>query len=601
MLAMRPSRVLLAAVLAIAAPLSASIDLPRDGDRWTRLDLDDYVIYSAASDRVTRDVAERLQLMRDGLAMITRLTVHPARPVTVLVFPNERAFAPFRDAAMGRKMSHVGGVFLSGGGADYILINADRDGGIDRSVYHELTHSFTYNTAGALPLWFMEGLAEFYSTFEPYRGNQLRVGMPVAEHLEWLRSRGLMPLVRLFAVDRNSSEYSEQYRAGDFYAQSWLLVHYLMIGNPDRNKQLGPFLTLLAAKEPMDSAFEKAFGGKYAQLDNELRRYLSQPTMNVLMYTPAEKHIITIADPKPAARDDVLTTLGTLLVHSSGRADAKAFLDAAIASNPKTGDAYAGLGMLAGINGSDPGKLFDKAVELGTNDANAYIAVGHTELTRLGGMSPATIATQIGKLRAIFEKAIALNPRSPFGYAGLGATYLLNGDDDMKGISAYVKSLALDPHPEIAANLVALYARNGNRDLAAAAIARYIAPSGNAEALDSAREALFMADVARAKDLVRAGKDAEAIPILESARDSATSPELKQQAEEGLRHLRNVEAIKYGVEEVTRAINLANAGKLTEAIGVIDAVLPSIADTELQSDAKKLRGEFAAAAKKKKR
>src|SRR5438067_2830971 len=205
---MHPSRILAAVTIAVAAPLFASIELPRDNERWTRIDLDDYVIYSAARDNVTRDVAERLQLMRDGLAMMTRLNVHPPQRVIVIVFPNDRSFAPFRDAGMGKKMTHVSALF--GGSADtaFILLDADSSGGLNRSVYHELTHCFTRNTAGDLPLWFSEGIAEFYSTFQTYGRDKLRVGTPIPEHLQWLQTRGMIPLTRLFAVDFNSPDYS---------------------------------------------------------------------------------------------------------------------------------------------------------------------------------------------------------------------------------------------------------------------------------------------------------------------------------------------------------------------------------------------------------
>ena len=66
---MLPSRFLAAAAsIALTAPLLASVPLPLENERWTRLELDDYVIYSSARDSVTRDVAQRLQLMRDGRA-----------------------------------------------------------------------------------------------------------------------------------------------------------------------------------------------------------------------------------------------------------------------------------------------------------------------------------------------------------------------------------------------------------------------------------------------------------------------------------------------------------------------------------------------------
>ena len=549
---MHQSRFLLAAVVAVAAPVLASVNLPPENERWTRLELDDYVIYSAARDNITRDVAQRLQLMRDGLAMITRLNVHPPQRVTVILFPNDRTFAPFRDAGMGKKMEHVSALFGGTSDAGFMLINTDANAGLDRSVYHELTHCFTRNTAQSLPLWFSEGIAEFYSTFQTYGRDKLRIGMPVVEHLDWLRSRGMIPLARLFAVDFNSPDYSEAYRAGDFYAESWLLVHYLMLGNPERNKRLGAFLTLLSNDEPPSSAVEKAFGIKIAQLEGELRRYLNQPTMNVGTFTPAEKHTYVVSDPAPASRDAILLVLGKFLARSLSSPEAKPFYDAALRANPNNGDVYAAIADLAERNGNSAERdaAIARAVDLGTTDAHAYVAFGHSLIDHVERPSTADVE----RARAMFTKAIGLNPRSAFAYAGLGATYFESGDDE-KAIAAYNSSLAIEARDDIAYNLVMLYARGGRRDLAQRTIDRYITPRGNADLAAAAREILTRVDAQ--------------------------------------------EAARKQVEEINRAIDLANKGHLTDALAVIDSLLPSIADAQLQAQTKSLRAQLASAAKKK--
>ena len=49
------------------------------------------------------------------------------------------------------------------------------------------------------------------------------------------------------------------------------------------------------------------------RLENELHHYLSQPTMNVVEYTPTEKHTYVIGDPAPVTRDTTLLILGKFL------------------------------------------------------------------------------------------------------------------------------------------------------------------------------------------------------------------------------------------------------------------------------------------------
>jgi hypothetical protein len=43
-----------------------------------------------------------------------------------------------------------------------------------------------------------------------------------------LRQTQLLPLSALFAVDASSANYHENNKASIFYAESWLLTHYLM-------------------------------------------------------------------------------------------------------------------------------------------------------------------------------------------------------------------------------------------------------------------------------------------------------------------------------------------------------------------------------------
>ena len=591
---MHPSRFLGAIAVAIAftVSLSAAIEPPRENERWMKLELDDYVIYSAARDSVTRDVAQRLQLMRDGLAMMTRLNVHPPQRVTVLLFPNERAFAPYRDAGMGKKMPHIAALFGSAGDAGFILINTDANGGVDRSVYHELTHCFMRNTVvGELPLWFSEGIAEFYSTFQTYGRDKLRVGTPIGEHLQWLQTRGVVPLDHLFAVDHDSPDYSEQNRAGDFYAESWLLVHYLMIGNEARSKSLGTFITLLSNHEPPASAVEKAFGIKEAQLETELRHYLNQPTMNIREYSPAEKHTYTIVDPTPAPRDAVLLSLGNFLAHSTAsEPDAPAFYDAALKANPNNGDVYAAIAAIAQHEGKTEQRdaAVAKAVSLRTSDSAAYVTAGFSLLDS---------ASSADKARAMlmFDQAVALNPRSALAYAGLGAAYSVN-HEDQKAVDAYLRSLAIEPRDDTGYNLVTVYARMGKRELAEQTIAKYIMPKRNARLENEAREALLELDLSHAIEVGQAGKLDEAMAIAHAAQAAAKSERMKREATNVIDQI----AKHQQVAQVNRAIDLANNGKYRDALAVLDALIPSITNTEILMRTTTLREQFAFAAKKKK-
>ena len=52
------------------------------------------------------------------------------------------------------------------------------------------------------PVWFNEGLAEYYSSFDIEEDRKAHLGDPIPYHLETLREEKLLPLRALFAVDQ---------------------------------------------------------------------------------------------------------------------------------------------------------------------------------------------------------------------------------------------------------------------------------------------------------------------------------------------------------------------------------------------------------------
>src|SRR6185369_6331255 len=130
------------------------------------------------------------------------------------------------------------------------------------TIYHEYVHMMLNNTTSNVPDWFNEGLAEYYSTFQIEDDRKVHIGELIPDHLQTLRKTKLYPLRTLFAVNHDSPEFDEGKKRGMFYAESWALMHYLMLGNSgQRVDQLGKYLELLIANTPIGEAFKQAFQG----------------------------------------------------------------------------------------------------------------------------------------------------------------------------------------------------------------------------------------------------------------------------------------------------------------------------------------------------
>jgi hypothetical protein len=62
-------------------------------------------------------------------------------------------------------------------------------------------------------------------------------------------------------------------RVEQFYGESWLFAHYLLVGNPKRGAGLGPFLSLLYEGQPPGESFERAFGVSMQDMQGELKSW----------------------------------------------------------------------------------------------------------------------------------------------------------------------------------------------------------------------------------------------------------------------------------------------------------------------------------------
>ena len=164
------------------------------------------------------------------------------------------------------------------------------------------------NTSLSVQPWFDEGFAEYFSTIQ-VNGKEAEVGLPSEDNYEILRQAGLVKVADLFRVQHDSSTYNE---SGDhrsvFYAESWLVVHYLY--EKKLMAKVGPYFDLaIDRKVPVEDAIQQAFGISATQFDTQLRDYL------------VGRRFLSDKLPAPAGIESAGYTVKTLTM-----ADAKAVL-----------------------------------------------------------------------------------------------------------------------------------------------------------------------------------------------------------------------------------------------------------------------------------
>jgi hypothetical protein len=321
--------VIAASVLAFA-PVTAAAE-------WLTLRTKHHQVAGDVSARDLKDVALRLEQFREVVATLNQATIAAAEDVSVVVlaFPDERSYRPFMPVANGRRVP-VDGMFVSGPRGTYITLNLDAaDGGL-RGIYHEYSHFLLRNVFGAAPLWFSEGLAEYYSTVDVTSdGRRAVIGKPVRQHVELLRERRL-PLTELLSITAASPIYtSDTHERSALYAQSWAMVHHALHGSPRRRDALVNLAFKLAAGVTAEQAVFEAYGMTLPDLERDVQAYVRREVYSATSFEFRDALTTTLArNPTPADEGEVEAWLGGVQMGIGRPEEGATRLDRALRTRP---------------------------------------------------------------------------------------------------------------------------------------------------------------------------------------------------------------------------------------------------------------------------
>jgi hypothetical protein len=239
---------------------------------WRWLVTPHFLLLSNTADTAARDALIELEEFRSAFLIFSRLTPEVPQRTIVVLFATEAEFNSYKPLYR-RKRKDVAGYFK---GTDInafmvLALGPDQDSN-KRVLYHEYVHSLYHEVGWEPPLWFNEGSAEVFSTFQ-VKGGIAEIGRIPPWHLSLLRQERLMPLASLFAVTHESPEYNESRQQGMFYAESWALAHFLIYnGDPALRAKFHAALVQLGSGDA--AAFQAALGISLADLQSQLDAYI---------------------------------------------------------------------------------------------------------------------------------------------------------------------------------------------------------------------------------------------------------------------------------------------------------------------------------------
>jgi len=264
--------------------------------QWLELRSAHFTVITDAGDKKGREVVLRFEQMRSVFGqLLMRRRLNMPVPLTIFALKDDQryyAMAPLQDG----KPIGAPGFFVPGEDHQFIVLNVFEEESW-RAVAHDFAHLLlNYNYPPTQP-WFDEGFAEYFSSIRldnkqveigsdpelsgsftsDVLGNQNEVRNPAKSLTELLAGWVWLSIPDLVTMAHDTSGYQEGTHHTLFYAQSWMVMHYLL--NKDKLEATGTYFGLVQnQKVPVEQAVEQAYGMSTAQFDKVVKDYFHSLT-----------------------------------------------------------------------------------------------------------------------------------------------------------------------------------------------------------------------------------------------------------------------------------------------------------------------------------
>jgi len=425
-------------------------------EQWTEVKSPHFTVVTDGGEKRGRDVALRFEQMRQVFgSLVLRGEVKTSRPVQILAFRNTKGIRQMAPIFKGKPVE-VAGLYQKGQSQDYIALDLSAEGDYRwQTVFHEYAHLLLNSNTMEWPVWFDEGFAEFFSTID-LSGKQALIGRAPESAAQMIVNSRLIPVAQIFSVQHDSATYNE---SGDhrnmFYAESWLIVHYLY------DKQLvRQAITSFAVSKgrPDEAEFRKNVGMGFSDFDKALQQYIRGNRLigwNTALPSGIDANSFSA---RSIAANDALVAAAEMHANSlDHEQEGIRELEQALSADPANGKAQSDLGYAYLRKGdyAHAETYLEKAASSGSNAAMLHYYYAMLLQQKFQGGVPSD--QQLARQKTELEQAIALNPSLAEGYNLLSYNARLRGDSPA-AIDAALRAVALDQRNEnYALNLANIY------------------------------------------------------------------------------------------------------------------------------------------------
>ena len=416
---------------------------------WLRVSSDHFIVLTDGGEKPGHDVAAHFEQMRTLFGqLLSRSKLRMSEPLEIIAIRSDKDYAQLAPLVNGQP-TKAPAFFLAGEDRIFVVLNLFEPDSW-RAVEHPFAHYMLNYNYPATPPWFDEGFAEYFASLyltaknaelgsdpelnpayetdlleNQIESKNLKSFTEILSNPVWLAWPDLLTMKNRVVNGQEGTHHTL------FYAQSWILVHYLL--NKDKMSDLGKYFGLVEIqKVPVEQAIQQAFGMSVAQLDHEVKRYFhSLTTLSKALDASKQPNAPTVPEavyqtPLPFSVNDVATSSKAIPV-----AEAQALVDEMDLRIPERRQ-----------------QAFDQLQKL-VLDPKTETVVAHRAL--------AWAHVQKGDTSSAFEElnaAVEINASDPWTRFGLALASYHSGEQGarVQGLANMMESLhiVIDEYPDFA-------------------------------------------------------------------------------------------------------------------------------------------------------
>ncbi len=248
------------------------------------------VLYGDVNPKRAKQTIEKMEIYRKLIMTLGGVKSTPDKQkLTIYAFNSVPELAKFTGSR------GIAGLYTHGYDGPIMLTplaDENRQNSFNNQVaLHEYSHHVLHGYMDtAYPRWYDEGFANYLSTFTLKDGT-MQIGRAAAKHAEglmrggpkWVDVEDVVGAIRVYPFADKGAKRGLM--LNQFYAQSWLYVHYLH-SNKELSSRLGDYLDLVNSGEEPLQAFEKGFGITAEAFHKDAKKYFRNDKFTVQQFQP---------------------------------------------------------------------------------------------------------------------------------------------------------------------------------------------------------------------------------------------------------------------------------------------------------------------------